>query len=166
MKKCIFLGLIAVLMSCQNPTKKNETQSLKQEFVIGLDSLPEIQPREFSFKDSTLVWESLSNFHNRLEGFWEVSSIEDLRLLNEELIELEELLETSEKPELFDTDAVNSRLILIKTYLQQLHAYIELDQELHQAVVQILEAHQSLLTKLELIEKNSNAPKISQDDLE
>jgi hypothetical protein len=49
--------------------------------------------------------------------------------------------------------------------LHQLHAFIELEQNLNKASTQLLEAHQSLLDKLVLLQNNANAPKISKDDL-
>lgn len=166
MKKSIFLGLLLLSLSCQNSFEKNKTGSSVTAAVIQFDSLPKIQPFDLANVDSTLVWNTLEDFHKRLNDFQTINTVEDLRLFTEELIELELLVEQSEKPELFDNDAVNSRLILIKTYLHQLHAFIELDQDLNKATTQLIEAYQSLFEKLNLLKNNSNAPKISKDDLE
>lgn len=166
MKKSIFLGLSLLIISCGEQLKKQIVRTDKQSNIIEADSLSIIDTSTIVFKDSTISWESLQDFHKRLDGFKKVNSTADLKLLTEELIELELAIEEVEVPELFNTDAVKSRLILIRTYLNQLHAYIELDQELTQAVNQILESHLSLLNKLNLIESNANAPKLSQNDLE
>lgn len=165
MKKCIFLGLLLLGLSCQNSVEKKELDASDSATVIQMDSLPKIQPLELKFKDSTMVWNSLEDFHKRLSGFQTIKTVEDLRLFTEELIELETAIEEGEIPDLFNNDAVNSRLILIKTYLHQLHAFIELEQNLNKASTQLLEAHQSLLDKLVLLQNNANAPKISKDDL-
>ncbi|NVJ63380.1 MAG: hypothetical protein HWD84_04030 [Flavobacteriaceae bacterium] len=165
MKKCIFLGLLLLGLSCQNSVEKKELDASDSAPVIQMDSLPKIQPSELKFEDSTMVWNSLEDFHKRLSGFQTIKTVEDLRLFTEELIELETAIEEGEIPDLFNNDAVNSRLILIKTYLHQLHAFIELEQNLNKASTQLLEAHQSLLDKLVLLQNNANAPKISKDDL-
>lgn len=164
MKKYIFLVGILTLISCENQSKKQVVDSVNYSNFIQFDSLIQLNQTDLQFKDSTLVWESLNDFHKRLSAFKDVNSIEDLRLLTEELIELEAAVEEVEKPSVFDTDAVNSRLILIRTYLFQLQAYIELDQELTQEINQIVEAYQSLVQKLELIENSINAPKLSKND--
>jgi len=165
MKKCIFLVLLLLGLSCQNSVEKKELDASDSAPVIQMDSLPKIQPSELKFEDSTMVWNSLEDSHKRLSGFQTIKTVEDLRLFTEELIELETAIEEGEIPDLFNNDAVNSRLILIKTYLHQLHAFIELEQNLNKASTQLLEAHQSLLDKLVLLENNANAPKISKDDL-
>jgi hypothetical protein len=139
--------------------------SKNQQELLNVDSLIKFEVPNLVFKDSTIEWRALSDFHKRLLAVKEVQTMDDLRLLTEELIELEQALESTEKPALFHTDAINSRLILIKTYLHQLHAFIELEQNLNKASTQLLEAHQSLLDKLVLLQNNANAPKISKDDL-
>jgi hypothetical protein len=139
--------------------------SKNQQELLNVDSLIKFEVPNLVFKDSTIEWRALSDFHKRLLTVKEVQTMADLRLLTEELIELEQALESTEKPALFHTDAINSRLILIKTYLHQLHAFIELEQNLNKASTQLLEAHQSLLDKLVLLQNNANAPKISKDDL-
>jgi len=166
MKQCIFLGLCLVIISCQHEPKMKSVTSTNQQEPLNVDSLIKFEVPNLVFKDSTIEWRALSDFHKRLLAVKEVQTMADLRLLTEELIELEQALESTEKPALFHTDAINSRLILIKTYLLQLQAYIEIDDQLTQKVNQLIEAHHSLIHKINRIERASNAPNLSKDALE
>lgn len=165
MKNIVFLIFFLSVVACHNsPAKRAGDANVSSHWPM--DSLPSIevwQPTDSSWVSKT---EGFTNFSNRLKDLNAVTSDPDLKMLIEELIEKERILETDTKEAPFDKPEVMSRLLVIRTFLGEIQANIENEQELRKPIQSLMEANNALQNQLSLQVKLEEAPQFQTDEIE
>ncbi len=164
-KKVVFLFVFIGLINCGPSTSHSSSNT---DFVSEwtLDSLPEIEIWETT--DSTVLEQInlITTFSKRLRDVQQVNSIPDLKMLIDELLEKEIAIENASLAPPFDKNEINSRLMVIRTYLRLTQSHIENEQELKSPLDLLIDSNNALQNQLSLQYQIKKAPKVQLDEIE
>ncbi|UOB16081.1 hypothetical protein [Abyssalbus ytuae] len=157
MKKVILVIIVFVFFSC----KKNETSAtVNNEALTAIDTVkvikfPKLNNLSANVRTEANKWPQFLKFEEAI--FRLQSNKGDLLTEVENILKLEKELTESKFPEKFDHPAIKSRLLVIKTFLEQLKASATgnfPDSRIRSQKIRVVEGYNSLLLQFsEAMEK-------------
>ena len=144
----------------------------------GEDALP-IQSDELTFDATELPqknrpvgkaaaavnsWSELRSFDQGLDRIYSVSGREDYVLIVEELLELYEVMRTSQAPEALQSPQIISRFNVVKTFLLKVQADLEYRVEPTESTAALMAAYNAAVDQCNILVNTTLDPKTLFDE--
>ncbi len=109
-------------------------------------------------------WPEFSAMETAFDALYTVENPEDLKLVIENLIENQKLLEASEYPESFDIPQIKSRQKVFKTYILKTKGNLEYRLDTEESVMEMITAYNALRNQFNVIVNNTLDTKLILED--
>lgn len=133
-------------------------QSTADETAIA-DIQTENWPKKSAIntKAMTIInnWPEFLTMEASFDALYKVENEEDLKLVIENLIENQKLLEASKYPEEFGLPQIKSRQKVFKTYVLKTKGNLEYSQEVQEVVLEMIAAYNALRNQFNVIVNNT-----------
>lgn len=100
-------------------------------------------------------WPEFSALDTAFDALYSVENPEDVKLVIENLIENQKLLETSKYPEEFDVPQIKSRQKVFKTYILKTKGNLEYRLDVKEPVLEMITAYNALCHQFNVIVNNT-----------
>ncbi|MEA1787580.1 hypothetical protein U1E44_15870 [Arenibacter sp. GZD96] len=100
-------------------------------------------------------WPEFNAFQNSFDALYRIANEEDLKLVMEDLIEKQKLLEASDYPELFNRNQVKSRQKVLKTYILKIKGNLEYRIDNQEFIIEMLTAYNAFCQQFNVIVHNT-----------
>ena len=152
MKK-LFILSVFIFLSCNDIQKKENAVIQKNNEVVTQDW----PKKTFINGQATSIlssWVEYNAFDSSIETLYDVTTIEDLFLVVEDLIEKQKLLENAPYPTEYDIPQIKSRQRIVLTYLLKLKANLEYKLDTKETVKQLIVANNAMRQQFNVIVNN------------
>ncbi len=155
MGKELFFGVCVILfISCrQNNRVKKVSEYIT--FEISTEKWPKksnIDPKAMLIlKD----WPEYNEMETSFDDLYGIENREDLKLIIEDLIEKQKLLESSDYPEIFDKPQIKSRQKVFKTYFLKVKGDLEYRLDPKEPVLEMINAYNALRNQFNVVINNT-----------
>lgn len=153
-KLFVFAAIVLLLCGCKGDAN-SELSGSSSSLELAFEQLPE--PSQLNSKASLIIkdWPEYVALDNSFNTLYTVSNEEDLRLVVEDLIEKQKLLEDSTYPEALDKPQVKSRQKVLKTYILKLKAALEYRIDTQEPAREMIMAYNAMRNQCNVIVNNT-----------
>lgn len=152
----IFVSCAALLLffSC----KQNKEKSATDE-VLTTDIQTDNWPKKTVINTKAMAiitdWPEFLTLETSFDALYTVENEEDLKLVIENLIENQKLLEATTYPETFDVPQIKSRQKVFKTYVLKTKGTLEYHQDIQEPVLEMITAYNAFRNQFNVIVNNT-----------
>lgn len=154
MKKLYVLGaFFFVLFSCKNEQKQ---ENVVEDASREIATQKWFKKTQVNSKAASILatWPEYNAFDTSFETLYDVSVIEDVTFVLEDLIEKQKLLSKSNYPEEYNIPQIKSRQKVVLTYMLKLKADLEYRLDIEESVLQLIEANNAMRTQFNVVVNN------------
>ena len=109
-------------------------------------------------------WSEFLTLDSSFDALYNVENEEDLKLVIENLIEGQKLVESSTYPEKFDVPQIKSRQKVFKTYVLKTKGNLEYQQDIQEPVSEMITAYNAYRNQFNVIVNNTLDTKLILED--
>lgn len=155
--------LLLALFACR--TEGEETPPISSgELAFDASELPEKKRAIGKAKATVNSWSELRSFDQSLDRIYSISGREDYALIVEELLELYEVMNTSEPPEALQSPQIKSRFNVVKTFLLKVQADLEYRIEPKESTTELITAYNAAIDQCNILVNTTLDPKTLFDE--
>ena len=161
-----YLSLLLVLLAffaCRTEAEEFQPDN-SEDLNFVADDLP--QKKQASGKAATALnsWSELRSFDQSLDRIYTVSEREDYALIVDELLELYEVMNTSEGPDILQSPQIISRFNVVKTFLLKVQADLKYRVGTKASTIELLEAYNAAIEQCNILANTTLDPKTLFDE--
>ncbi|SDM37735.1 hypothetical protein [Kriegella aquimaris] len=123
--------------------------------IIATASWPKKAVINAKATDIIKDWPKFSAMDTAFDALYTVENPEDVKLVIENLIENQKLLEASKYPEVFDVPQIKSRQKVFKTYILKIKGNLEYRLDVEEPVLEMITAYNALRNQFNVIVNNT-----------
>ena len=143
MRKVLFFGACVLLfISCRQDKAKATSEDAT--FEISTKKWPKKSTIDSKAMLILKDWSEFDAVETSFDALYNVENREDLKLVIEDLIEKQKLLEASEYPEIFDKPQIKSRQKVFKTYFLRVKGNLEYRLDPQEPVLEMINAYNAV----------------------
>ena len=162
-KYLAILWVITLGLSCRSEAEET-VSTPTDELVIDVQTLPKMRKATGKAASAVDSWAELRSFGQSLERIYKVSGREDYLLVVEELLEIYEVMRTSQAPEALQSPQIISRFNVVKTYLLKLKADLEYRIDPEESTLELIEAYNAAMDQCNTLVNTTLDPKTLFDE--
>ena len=148
------LGALVLIISC-NQGKENAGEDVTSGTDFDIAQLPKKINANAKSNEILQAWPEYNALETSFDLLYNAKNKEDLKLMIEDLIEKQKLLEVSEYPETFNKPQIKSRQKVFKTYVLKVKASLEDRKETMTPAKEMVTAYNALKTQFNVIVNNT-----------
>lgn len=154
MGKVLFFGTCVLLfISCREDKAKVVSEDLTYEISTKK------WPKKFNINPKAMLvlkdWTEFNDMETSFDALYNVGNREDLKLVIEDLIEKQKLMESSKYPEIFDKPQIKSRQKVFKTYFLKTKGDLEYRLDPEETVLEMINAYNALRNQFNVVINNT-----------
>ena len=148
--------------------KKKDVEKAIQKQLVSFDAqlLPK---REVPNSEATILlkdWAAYHDLNTTLDAFYDAENEEDLKLVIDDLIDQQKLLEKSSYPKTFNVPQIKSRQRVLKTYMLKVKAALEYKTGVQAPAKEFIVAYNSFVNQFSIIVNSTIDTKQILEDFE
>ncbi len=153
-KTFIINVVLLLLISCQG--EKNTTVSADDTaFEISIEKWPKKSNLSAKTQESLKDWPEFNALETSFDAIYAIKNREDLKLVLEDLIEKQKLLQDSDYPEAFNKAQIKSRQKVFHTFILKTKGDLIYRIDVQKSAVQMIGAHNAMLEQMNVLTGNT-----------
>lgn len=146
--------ILLLLTSCQGDKNIANVED-DSAFEISIDKWPKKSTLTGKSKEAIKDWPEYNDLENSFDAIYTVNNTEDLKLVLEDLIEKQKLLQDSEYPEALNKAQIKSRQKVFHTFILKTKGDLIYRIDVQKSVLQMINAHNTMLNQMNVITGNT-----------
>ena len=153
-KTFIINMMLLLLISCQG--EKNTTVTTDDSaFEISIEKWPKKSILSAKTQESLKDWTEFYALETSYDAIYTVKNTEDLKLVLEDLIEKQKLLQASNYPEALNKAQIKSRQKVFHTFILKTKGDLIYRIDVQKSALQMIDAHNAMLEQMNVITGNT-----------
>lgn len=155
MTKLFFFGAFVLLLTSCNQKQAKAMGADTFTFEISAENWPKKTNIDYKAMAILKDWPEYNAMEASFDALYKVENTEDLKLVIEDLIAKQKLLEDSEYPELFDIPQIKSRQKVFKTYFLKVKGDLEYRIGTEASTLEMINAFNALRNQFNIVVSNT-----------
>ena len=153
-KTFIINMMLLLLISCQG--EKNTTVTTDDSaFEISIEKWPKKSILSAKTQESLKDWTEFYALETSYDAIYTIKNTEDLKLVLEDLIEKQKLLQASKYPEALNKAQIKSRQKVFHTFILKTKGDLIYRIDVQKSALQMIDAHNAMLEQMNVITGNT-----------
>lgn len=162
-KYLAFLFFLLVFVACRTEVE-TPVSAPTEELTFDPAEIPQKERTVGKAAIAFNSWTELRTFDQSLDRIYAVNGREDYVLIVEELLELYEVMRTSEAPDALQSPQIISRFNVVKTFLLKVQADLEYRVDPKESTTELLTAYNAAIEQCNILANTTLDPKTLFDD--